>query len=904
MPIKNTVDQAILDSEARTRAVLAAAVDAIITIDERGTIESMNPASERLFGYTSTEMMGKNVNMLMPAPYQAEHDGYLKNYINTGIKKIIGIGREVVGLRKNGTNFPMDLAVSEVQLEGRRLFTGIVRDITERKRAEHALLDSEARTRAVLAAAVDAIITIDEQGIIESMNPASEKLFGYVAAEMIGKNVNMLMPAPYQAEHDGYLQNYINTGIKKIIGIGREVTGLRKDGSTFPMDLAVSEVLLEGQRLFTGIVRDITERKQAEHALLDSEARTRAVLAAAVDAIITIDERGTIESMNPASEKLFGYVAAEMIGKNVNMLMPAPYQAEHDGYLQNYITTGVKKIIGIGREVVGLRKNGTSFPMDLAVSEVQLEGRRLFTGIVRDITERKRAEHALLDSEARTRAVLAAAVDAIITIDERGTIESMNPASEKLFGYVAAEMIGKNVNMLMPSPYQAEHDGYLQNYINTGIKKIIGIGREVVGLRKNGTSFPMDLAVSEVLLEGRRLFTGIVRDITERKRAEHALLDSEARTRAILAAAVDAIITIDERGIIESMNPASEKLFGYVATEMIGLNVNMLMPAPYQAEHDGYLRNYITTGERKIIGIGREVVGLRKDGSTFPMDLAVSEVLLEGRRLFTGIVRDISERKRGEDRLKVIAAELSGRNADLVRSNQELDAFAYIASHDLKEPLRGIHNYATFLVEDYSEILDEDGRSKLMTLTRLTQRLDGLLDSLLEFSRLGRVDFTLNQTDMNEVVSEVIDSMRITLDAKHVDIRIPQELPRVRGDKVMLGEVYRNLITNAVKYNERSDKWIEIGFQPDMRPLKPDENSKRRRTVYFVRDNGLGIPQKHFDVIFRIFKRLHDREAFGGGTGVGLTIAKKVVERHGGEIWVESQLGQGSTFYFTLAEGD
>jgi light-regulated signal transduction histidine kinase (bacteriophytochrome) len=338
---------------------------------------------------------------------------------------------------------------------------------------------------------------------------------------------------------------------------------------------------------------------------------------------------------------------------------------------------------------------------------------------------------------------------------------------------------------------------------------------------------------------------------------------------------------------------------------MTGRNVNILMPSPYKAEHDGYLRNYITTGERKIIGVGREVVGLRKDGTTFPMDLAVSEVQLEGRRLFTGIVRDISERKRGEERLKVIAMELSGRNSDLVRSNQELDAFAYIASHDLKEPLRGIHNYATFLVEDYSHLIDEEGQSKLLTLTRLTQRLDGLLDALLEFSRLGRVDFTLNSTDMNEVVAEVIDSMRITLDAKEVDIRIPEPLPRVRGDKVMLGEVYRNLITNAVKYNSRPKKWIEIGFQPDTRPLPPGEPMPRRRqTVFYVRDNGLGIPEKHFDVIFRIFKRLHDREAFGGGTGVGLTIAKKVVERHGGQIWVESKPDEGSTFYFTLAEGE
>ena len=890
----------LIESEARTRAILAAAVDAIIIIDARGTIESLNAATEKLFGYTSQEMVGQNVKMLMPAPYKAEHDGYLKNYTTTGQKKIIGIGREVVGLRKDGSTFPMDLAVSEVQMGGRRLFTGIVRDITERKRQETQLIESEARTRAILAAAVDAIIIIDARGTIESLNAATEKLFGYTSKEMVGQNVKMLMPAPYKAEHDGYLKNYTTTGQKKIIGIGREVVGLRKDGSTFPMDLAVSEVEMGGRRLFTGIVRDITERKRQEAQLIESEARMRAILAAAVDAIIIIDERGHIESQNAAAVKLFGYSAEEMLGQNVKMLMPAPYKAEHDGYLKNYTTTGQKKIIGIGREVVGLRKDGSTFPMDLAVSEVQMGGRRLFTGIVRDITERKRQETQLIESEARTRAILAAAVDAIIIIDERGTIESQNAAAVKLFGYAAEEMMGQNVKMLMPAPYKAEHDGYLKNYTTTGQKKIIGIGREVVGLRKDGSTFPMDLAVSEVQMGGRRLFTGIVRDITERKRQETQLIESEARTRAILAAAVDAIIIIDERGTIESQNAAAVKLFGYAAEEMMGQNVKMLMPAPYKAEHDGYLKNYTTTGQKKIIGIGREVVGLRKDGSTFPMDLAVSEVQMGGRRLFTGIVRDITERKKAEAQLQTAAEELRTRNEDLLRSNQELDAFAYIASHDLKEPLRGIHNYATFLVEDYADKLDAEGREKLETMTRLTQRLDGLLDSLLELSRLGRVDFALKAADLNEVVAEVTDSLRITLEERKVEVRVPRPLPVIHGDRVLVGEVFRNLITNAMKYNDKPKRWVEVTAGPDPRGRSPGAVARAGMVAICVRDNGIGIPHKHFEVVFRIFKRLHEREAFGGGTGVGLTITKKVIERHGGEIWLESTPGEGSAFYFTL----
>ncbi len=265
------------------------------------------------------------------------------------------------------------------------------------------------------------------------------------------------------------------------------------------------------------------------------------------------------------------------------------------------------------------------FPMHLAVSELNLGNKTIFTGIARDISDVRDAIRGLEESEGRTRAILDAAVDAILTIDEKGTVRTINPAGERLFGFSSAEVIGHNVKKLMPPPYKLEHDSYLTNYLTTGIKKIIGIGREVVGKRKDGTTFPMHLAVSELNLGDRTIFTGIVRDISDVRNAMRRLEESEGRTRAILDAAVDAILTIDEKGTVESMNPAAEKLFGYSRPEVIGQNVKMLMPPPYREEHDEYLTNYLTTGRRKIIGIGREVVGRRKDGSTFPMHLAVSE---------------------------------------------------------------------------------------------------------------------------------------------------------------------------------------------------------------------------------------------------------------------------------------
>jgi len=241
------------------------------------------------------------------------------------------------------------------------------------------------------------------------------------------------------------------------------------------------------------------------------------------------------------------------------------------------------------------------------------------------------------------------------------------------------------------------------------------------------------------------------------------------------------------------------------------------------------------------------------------------------------------------------ADELAQLNIELERSNNELDAFAYIASHDLKEPLRGIHNYSNFLIEDYGEILDEEGREKLRTLIRLTQRMEDLIDSLLHFSRLGRVDLSMQQTDINSVVQRNLDLLSARLEEMGVEIRIPRSLPTVYCDRVQVGEVFNNLIANAIKYNDKPEKSIEIGYIEAASPTP---------VTFYVRDNGIGIREKHFEAIFRIFKRLHGPSKYGGGTGAGLTIAKKIVERHGGKIWVESTYGEGSTFYFTLQAGD
>jgi signal transduction histidine kinase len=249
----------------------------------------------------------------------------------------------------------------------------------------------------------------------------------------------------------------------------------------------------------------------------------------------------------------------------------------------------------------------------------------------------------------------------------------------------------------------------------------------------------------------------------------------------------------------------------------------------------------------------------------------------------------LAERRRAE-------RELEQRNRELEHANRELDDFAYIASHDLKEPLRGIHNYAQFLDADYGNQFDAEGRRKLDTIVRLSRRMEMLIESLLQYSRVGRADLVLEAVDVQEVVDDVLDRLAILLREHRTEVRIPERLPTIVTDRVRLGEVFANLVANAVKYNDKPMRWIEIGTSV----AGTGGNVRADEHVFHVRDNGIGIAERHREVVFRIFKRLHPRDDFGGGTGAGLTIVRKIVERQHGRAWIESVPGEGTTVFFTL----
>jgi PAS domain S-box-containing protein len=782
-------------------------------------------------------------------------------------------------------------------------YVAVTYHLAARRNDEQALRDQLERWQVTLASIADTAVATDHQGRVTFLNASAQALTGRALDEALGQPLEAVFPiVNWQTREriEGPVRKVLQHG--KPVGLANHSAVIAQNGSLIPIDDSAAPIRDQRGNIL-GVVlvaHEITEVRKALRQLENSEARTRAILETAVDSIITIDERGTVESVNPAGERLFGYKAAELLGQNVKLLMPEPYRSEHDTYLDHHRTTGEKKIIGIGREVVGQRKDGATFPVELAVSEMWLGDRRFFTGIVRDVTERNRAEQA----QRLLAAVVESSTDAIISKTLDGMITSWNEGAERMFGYSAAEAVGRHISMIAPPDHRQEMVEILERI--RGGERVNPF--QTVRLRKDGERIDISLAVSPVRDSAGQIIgaSKVARDITELKRAEKSLLVSQQRLRAVVDQTFQLSGILSADGTLMEVNRAAMEFERMSHEELIGKplwETNCWKRSPEIKEKTR--QAVIEAARGQTIRYKAEVFG--PAGQSAVLDVSIRPIRDDSGSVAFLIAEghDITEYVRAEDKLRFYAEELEERNAELLRSNQDLDDFAYIASHDLKEPLRGIQNYATFLIEDYGDKLDENGRIKLETLKELTQRMYALIDSLLQFSRVGRANLAIQNTDLNQVISEVLDSLRISLQEQDVQIRIPRPLPTMRCDRVRIAEVYHNLITNAIKYNDKPEKWIEIGWHIGLGPglgqhIDSRQSAKQSHIVLTIRDNGIGIPEKFFDSIFRMFKRLHARDKFGGGNGVGLTIVKKNIERHGGRIWVESTCGEGTTFAFTL----
>lgn len=354
---------------------------------------------------------------------------------------------------------------------------------------------------------------------------------------------------------------------------------------------------------------------------------------------------------------------------------------------------------------------------------------------------------------------------------------------------------------------------------------------------------------------------------------------NDALLTALVEAAADGIIAIDSQGEIISFNPAACRLFGYTGAEARGQNVKLLMPAPVATEHDLFLEQYLQTGHRHIIGIGREVEGRRKDGSFFPMHLSVGEARVGSERFFIGIVRDISAQRDAARANARLITELEGKNS-------ELERFSYTVSHDLKSPLITIRGFSDLLIDDCKAGDTARLQEDINRIKSAAAKMEQLLDELLELSRAGRVIRPPETFELKEVAGEVLSLLSGALAG--TDVRLQEPLPELYGDRLRLREVLQNLLENAAKFmGEQQEPQIVVGGTTDASSV-----------TVSVRDNGVGIDPRFLERIFDLFEQLNPQ---GPGTGVGLAMVKRVIETHGGRVWAESGgKGQGATFFFSL----
>ena len=848
---------------------------AIFMMDTEGRILSWNVGAERIKGYSSDQIIGHNFSCFFPPEdiKRGRPEEVLRITAASGRHEEQGMR-----MRKDGSRFLASVTFTALRDPAGNLrgFSEFSHDLSESK-------ESGAKYRGLLEAAPDAMVVVNQAGEIVLLNVRAEKQFGYSRDELIGQQVKNIIP-------EGFAERLIADGTRSAaealaqqIGTGIELIARRKDGSEFPIEIMLSPLGSAEGILVTAAIRDISMRKDSETHLAQMEGRYRGLLEAAPDAMVVVNPAGEIVLLNVQAEKQFGYSRDELVGQQVRNIIP-------EGFAERLIADGTRSAaealaqqIGTGIELNGRRRDGTEFPIEIMLSPLESADGVLVTAAIRNITTRRDAEAHLAQMEGRYRGLLEAAPDAMVVVNPAGEIVLLNVQAEKQFGYHRDELVGQKVKNIIP-------EGFAERLIADGTRSAaealaqqIGTGIELNGRRKDGTEFPIEIMLSPLESADGVLVTAAIRNITTRRDAEAHLAQMEGRYRGLLEAAPDAMVVVNPAGEIVLLNVQAEKQFGYHRDELVGQKVKNIIP-------QGFAERLIADGTRSApealaqqIGTGIELNGRRKDGSEFPIEIMLSPLESAEGVLVTAAIRNITERKKSEERLVQTVGELK-------HSNDELQQFAYVSSHDLQEPLRMVTSYTQLLAGRYKGRLGSDADEFIAFAVDGCNRMQGLIKDLLAYSRAGTNGMGLCEISAENALKGALANLRATIDQSSAVVT-HDALPAIWADETQLTQVFQNLVGNAIKYHGTEVPHVHVSAT---------KNGGNEWT-FSVRDNGLGIDPQYFDRIFIIFQRLHGRDEFEG-TGIGLAICKKILERLGGRIWVESQPEKGSTFYFALPE--
>ena len=846
-------------TEARFSALLESAPDAMVIVDKNGVIELANLQTEKIFGYLREELIGQSVEILVPENVRASHGEHLKGYFRTPNVRAMGAGLNLMALRKDGSQFPVEISLSPLEGPSGTSVTAAIRDITARRLAEEAAREREERFRSFVDSVEDyAIYMIDPQGLIQTWNHGAQRMKGYSAEEIVGRSFSIFYTAEDRTlgKPQEALRIALETGMFR--GEGRRV---RKDGSQFLVNV-IMRPLRDSHGVLTGfskVTRDITESRELE-------TRFQVLLEAAPDAFLIVNRAGEIEFINAQGEKIFGYAREEVLGKSVDMFNPERVREMQAVYRDQLFNGSGRAEGGSETDLWGLRKDGSEFPLEFTLSPLDTKDGRVFLFALRDITERKK-------TEARFQALLESAPDAMVIVNSDGCIELANRQTEKLFGYSRMELVGQSVDILVPLDLRGGHSAHRGRFFASPKPRQMGAGLDLEARRKDGTLFPVEISLSPLEGPDGVSVTAAIRDVTERKKAE-------TRFRALLESAPDAMVIVNSDGMIELINAQAERLFGYHRAELIGKILATLLPEHLREKHKEHRKGFFLNPRQREMGAGLDLRARRKDGTEFPVEISLSPLEGPDGISVTAAIRDITERK-------TAARHLAEKMAELHQSNEALEQFAHIASHDLQEPLRMVASYTQLLSRRYKGRLDADADEFIDFAVDGTQRMKRLIEDLLLYSRAGKGAPPMGKFDAERPLHEAIRNLRAAIEESGAEVT-SGPLPALTAVESQLVQIFQNLIGNAIKY--RGDRVPHIH-------VTATEGSEE--WVFSVADNGIGIDPRYYDRIFQIFQRLHGRGEYEG-TGIGLAICKRILQQQGGRIWVESEPGQGSTFHFSL----
>ncbi|MBI5099452.1 MAG: PAS domain S-box protein [Nitrospirae bacterium] len=764
--------------------------------------------------------------------------------------------------------------------------------------------------------------TFDEKGVILEANLVGAGMLGISRNSLIKKLLTVFIHREDQDIFYHHREKIFKTGIPETC----EIRLKRKDGTLFYASLQsiTVESIANQAILCRTAVSDISMQKQAEEALRASSERYRFYIEVTGELGWTTNAEGEVVEDLPSWKNYTGQTYEEIKGWGWSKALH-PEDLEHTAQIWR---KAVKEKSVYEVEYRIRRHDGIyRYFMARGIPAFKEDGSiREWVGTCIDISERKHAEeavrNALNDSrqrQAEVTALLEASRAVIEQHEFKATAQLIFSSCKSLIGATAGyvALLSKDgmenevlfldsgglpctvdpslampVRGLRETAYRTGNAVYENDFSHSrwmsfmpeGHTKLenvlfaplvikgetvglLGLGNKPGGFTENDARMSAAFGeLASIALYNSRLF--------------ELLKNNEEKFRSVAQTASDAIISADSLGNIIFWNSGAETIFGYMAEEVTGKPFAFIVPERFKEYHQKGMDRAVSKGVLTTSGMRLETTGVRKDGNEFPLELSLARWETKEGIFFTTIIRDTTERKQAEEERERLIEELE-------RSNKELEQFAYIASHDLQEPLRMVSSYVQLISKRYKDKLDQDADDFIAFIVNGASHMQTLLHDLLTYSRVGTHGEPFGFTDLNSVLDKATINLKKVIDKNHADIKY-ENLPAVYADEVQMVQVFQNLITNAIKFRSGETPHIRISAE-----------RKENEWIIQVRDNGIGIDPKHFDRIFIIFKRLHTKEKYPG-TGIGLAICKKIVERHGGRIWVESEPGKGSTFYFTI----